>query len=263
MSRAMGLSPRGRGNPQTNNIARSCVRSIPAWAGKPPELRAPGAFRMVYPRVGGETTFISLRRLNAGGLSPRGRGNRSCRHGFYTARRSIPAWAGETSSARSTRVSEMGLSPRGRGNHHDHHAVCRPVGSIPAWAGKPLGERLEGQPAEVYPRVGGETSPGYLPVHQRIGLSPRGRGNLSDVRKTDSRNGSIPAWAGKPTQAAQLVETARVYPRVGGETVLSPDSGALVRGLSPRGRGNQMLTQRHDPSWRSIPAWAGKPNPRL
>ena len=51
------------------------VRSIPAWAGKPPCWERRGLVPTVYPRVGGETRCESSDMLNSAGLSPRGRGN--------------------------------------------------------------------------------------------------------------------------------------------------------------------------------------------
>ena len=52
---------------------------------------------------------------------------------------------------------------------------------------------------------------------------------------------------------------AMVYPRVGGETQEAHVDELVVRGLSPRGRGNHDagVAARHVGG--SIPAWAGKP----
>ena len=50
-----------------------------------------------------------------------------------------------------------------------------------------------------------------------------------------------------------------VYPRVGGETVLSAPDHRHAAGLSPRGRGNRAAGADRQPAPRSIPAWAGKP----
>ena len=52
--------------------------------------------------------------------------------------------------------------------------------------------------------------------------------------------GSIPAWAGKPFVSSPLKRRWWVYPRVGGETNGEPTFDALRKGLSPRGRGNQL-----------------------
>ena len=73
------------------------------------------------------------------------------------------------------------------------------------------------------------------------------------------RDGSIPAWAGKPKPDGAAVHGCRVYPRVGGETDGACMSDGCIMGLSPRGRGN--LGNRFDGilDVGSIPAWAGKP----
>ena len=158
------------------------------------------------------------------------------------ASRSIPAWAGKP-VARGNRQS-LGLtgpSPRGRGNHRgrSHPRVSR------AWAGKPKSD--PGKPTTVVQ-----------------GPSPRGRGNLDGAvgQRVHPRvggetlatvGGSIPAWAGKPVNAARVhagkpvSDHVRVHPRVGGETRASARP-------SPRGRWRAW-----DPH-RSIPAWAGKPH---
>ena len=56
---------------------QSTKRSIPAWAGKPPNWSRSSEYEMVYPRVGGETPVKLYRQYREMGLSPRGRGNLS------------------------------------------------------------------------------------------------------------------------------------------------------------------------------------------
>ena len=53
-----------------------------------------------------------------------------------------------------------------------------------------------------------------------------------------------------------------VYPRVGGGTGQGGPSGVRARGLSPRGRGNLADEGVINLGKRSIPAWAGEPQPR-
>ena len=138
--------------------------------------------------------------------------------------------------------SRVGLSPRGRGNRYSgqsgfHRWERR---SIPAWAGKPaLADRTPGL-HWVYPRVGWETSPVQVIASPVKGLSPRGRGNRRRAVGNRHRQGSIPAWAGKPASGRVISPASKVYPRVGGETAVCPT---------------------RIPSHRdgSIPAWAGKP----
>ena len=107
--------------------------------------------------------------------------------------------------------------------------------------------------------MGGETLMEVSVLSGVQGLSPRGRGNLIVADRDGISYRSIPAWAGKPCCTEQPWETAKVYPRVGGETVDRALLPSLVGGLSPRGRGNLLAAVDRPPTERSIPAWAGKP----
>ena len=91
----LGLSPRGRGNLSISYLYTSAQKSIPAWAGEPPDSWTPGGIGSVYPRVGGGTVRISGPLSGYYSLSPRGRGN--------LAKGISPDY-------------NPGLSPRGRGN---------------------------------------------------------------------------------------------------------------------------------------------------
>ena len=213
------------------------------------------------------------------GLSPRGRGNPVSTRRDRLPARSIPAWAGkprastrpvlrpavyprvggETRARRRPTRRIGGLSPRGRGNLLTPASGDGKHRSIPAWAGKPLGWIALGEGLMVYPRVGGETGVygwlGQFPA----GLSPRGRGNRRRHRGCRPRDGSIPAWAGKPRRPRPMAGSMKVYPRVGGETLEHLGHQPTGRGLSPRGRGNRGARPRGADPKRSIPAWAGKP----
>ena len=277
--RGRGLSPRGRGN-LCRLASRSHVNgSIPAWAGKPHRRGSRSGRSRVYPRVGGETHVQRHLVAQEWGLSPRGRGNRSCGRPRSGTSRSIPAWAGkpppdsgysswewvyprvggETGVPDDLDRGVPGLSPRGRGNPGDElveHAADR---SIPAWAGKPYATTIGGQKGKVYPRVGGETTYTVTSVEPTRGLSPRGRGNRILCSTGSTAIGSIPAWAGKPVVRAAQIRYLKVYPRVGGETTAGFRIFELGVGLSPRGRGNRCPRRSRSRRTRSIPAWAGKP----
>ena len=156
--RDQGLSPRGRGNPVTDQCRAPAGGSIPAWAGKPRPPRGSRCTAGVYPRVGGETHQSSKLLSFISGLSPRGRGNQRAAMGPPDGKWSIPAWAGkpirrygrratpevyprvggETGCCCAGSQSVGGLSPRGRGNRGSAFFDSRTSGSIPAWAGKPL-----------------------------------------------------------------------------------------------------------------------------
>ena len=172
--------------------------------------------------MGGETGNGYRRFRNTGGLSPRGRGNPAPRSRSRPTPWSIPAWAGkpdsdhrritrsrvyprvggETSSTTGTSAWSGGLSPRGRGNPAEWLGRLFMSGSIPAWAGKPIRGAAVMATRRVYPRVGGETPVSPLRRARLAGLSPRGRGNLYNNVFKHVGNGSIPAWAGKPSLTA-------------------------------------------------------------
>ena len=154
------------------------VRSIPAYAGEPPQYPQGVAFAGVYPRVCGGTQ-ASFRQPCAGkGLSPRMRGNRRDLYWRITPVGSIPAYAGEprfglavkayqpvyprvcggtVARCRRSRRSP-GLSPRMRGNRGAADAIHAQSGSIPAYAGEPMGGRDRKISRRVYPRVCGGTA---------------------------------------------------------------------------------------------------------
>ena len=111
----------------------------------------------------------------------------------------------------------------------------------------------------VYPRVGGATSTPLTSFSDPIGLSPRGRGNQFTPTVPNPVGGSIPAWAGQPGTGCSTDNGKAVYPRVGGATWPTMSKKHSLKGLSPRGRGNQEGVGRNPRLHGSIPAWAGQP----
>ena len=193
--------------------------------------------------------------------------------------RSIPACAGEPPPAAPTGpfvavyprvcggttgwtgagVGVPGLSPRVRGNPHARVNVIGRLGSIPACAGEPVMDIQGRITVKVYPRVCGGTTYAGIPTPQRVGLSPRVRGNLDGVARLDVRRRSIPACAGEPHGRSGACGPKGVYPRVCGGTGAVRRRNYPFFGLSPRVRGN-----RHGPELLlglagSIPACAGEP----
>ena len=155
--------------------------------------------------------------------------------------------------------SLFGLSPRGRGNLGTQDRYIHPRGSIPAWAGEPPVSTPISHLGTVYPRVGGGTSTSGQTLSLSDGLSPRGRGNRYFPSKRSGYPRSIPAWAGEPALEPVIEGIGRVYPRVGGGTLLKLFDDKRAKGLSPRGRGNRSISDLVTTVIRSIPAWAGEP----
>ena len=92
------------------------------------------------------------------------------------------------------------------------------------------------------------------------GLSPRLRGNRVFGRSGVILVGSIPAPAGEPMTTDANECQHQVYPRACGGTPVDLLHHALVYGLSPRLRGNQINRRVLIPLLRSIPAPAGEPS---
>ena len=131
--------------------------------------------------------------------------------------------------------------------------------SIPACTGEPLSDVWKLSTHRVYPRVYGGTT---LSIHAPEGvggLSPRVRGNPHSVEIPDLESRSIPACTGEPWTTAGFKRVSRVYPRVYGGTRAGSEDRFLVRGLSPRVRGNPWLPAGPPVTWRSIPACTGEP----
>ncbi len=215
----------------------------------------------------------------ARGLSPRVRGNPRHKGQYRNDKRSIPACAGEPITDRDTRSrrrvyprvcggtefersvgnSVYGLSPRVRGN--PHHAAKMPLSmrSIPACAGEPLGSLHQSPPVRVYPRVCGGTKIVLHLGHCAIGLSPRVRGNPTALCHGALPQRSIPACAGEPYIIRMRKAAGEVYPRVCGGTGGWDIRKSLIKGLSPRVRGNPMIVSLAAKPLGSIPACAGEP----
>ena len=94
---------------------------------------------------------------------------------------------------------------------------------------------------------------------QESGLPPRGRGNREVEGAYVVWIGSTPAWAGKPWSEFPTRRADGVYPRVGGETIVTCPIKLPSTGLPPRGRGNLNVKLLGKVRLRSTPAWAGKP----
>ncbi len=137
---------------------------------------------------------------------------------------------------------------------HGHH------GSIPAHAGKPGFTALAPQLGAVYPRPRGEA--GFvLSLERRVGgLSPPTRGSPSLASFVVFGIGSIPAHAGKPTEAPEPGQCLAVYPRPRGEAAALATLAHVPRGLSPPTRGSRQSARVATLHKGSIPAHAGKPN---
>ena len=211
--------------------------SIPAWAGKRPDITGQELADRSIPAWAGET---------------------QCWPDYGLADRVYPRVGGGNRPVKPGEMRRLGLSPRGRGKLPEGLAKQVPLRSIPAWAGETGAADRRWRGPMVYPRVGGGNCPVLAPAAARGGLSPRGRGKPAVPPAARHRGGSIPAWAGETGSHRSRWSACRVYPRVGGGNRPRNPHTTNSRGLSPRGRGKLLPAQGQRYRPRSIPPWAGE-----
>ncbi len=132
-------------------------------------------------------------------------------------------------------------------------------GPIPARAGQPPMSSMISASSMAYPRACGATLSGCMAVAWPQGLSPRVRGNRSRSADPGRPIWPIPARAGQPPMRTMHATASRAYPRACGATDSAYQSSAGSYGLSPRVRGNPMVSL-PSLSWAGpIPARAGQP----
>ena len=275
----MGLSPRVRGNQNSNIDAYIQERSIPACAGEPQSGHVFRKLKTVYPRVCGGTDSFNIAHIVPDGLSPRVRGNRLAWANRSKVPRSIPACAGEpaeyadhqrsgevyprvcggTPKNKPALLTLTGLSPRVRGNQEFGPLDLVRHRSIPACAGEPADSAAVSTILAVYPRVCGGTYDSVDDCEALLGLSPRVRGNRVPPPAVMSLDRSIPACAGEPSLPSSYSPFSWVYPRVCGGTLARIAFADIRDGLSPRVRGNPLQLRQGENRHRSIPACAGEP----
>ena len=213
------------------------------------------------------------------GLSPPTRGIRQASGNVVTYVWSIPAYAGDPPlSGRSAGLSRVyprlrggsraarlgglrlrGLSPPTRGIPATRLSPLTLTRSIPAYAGDPPQHSSAPPIAEVYPRLRGGSESRTLRRLLRRGLSPPTRGIRLTQTSSWARRGSIPAYAGDPSDLMSVCIAEPVYPRLRGGSRPPPHSRASARGLSPPTRGIPLLCEQDVGRRGSIPAYAGDP----
>ena len=232
----------------TSIIRSDCYRLERQLAGRDSHPLRDGAFsrhtvssclsRRNHPRAGGATPEAIGSYMAKYGPSPRGRGN---------------------PKAERERIVGQGPSPRGRGNPLHRGADVLRYGTIPARAGQPPRNPDVGVDPRDHPRAGGATRRACSGSWATWGPSPRGRGNLERYSARRRTPGTIPARAGQPRSSRQHVAARRDHPRAGGATSYTLTACPMLRGPSPRGRGNQYLRGAHPVPLGTIPARAGQP----
>ena len=86
------------------------------------------------------------------------------------------------------------------------------------------------------------------------------RGNRDAAGRDIDWVGPIPAYAGEPAGRSRMATLQTAYPRVCGGTSVLTSEVALLKGLSPRMRGNPILDSPSTLEPGPIPAYAGEPH---
>ena len=136
-------------------------------------------------------------------------------------------------------------------------------GLIPACAGKTSACERIFETRRAHPRVCGENGFIESANEGRAGSSPRVRGKHNVCPARATREGLIPACAGKTSIVIVRSVAVRAHPRVCGEnTGYRPRAGGKL-GSSPRVRGKPPHYKRAKDGTGLIPACAGKTGKQL
>ena len=111
----------------------------------------------------------------------------------------------------------------------------------------------------AYPRSRGGTFCHGLRLLRQAGLSPLARGNPGKNPVPVRHPGPIPARAGEPASALQVIFSAGAYPRSRGGTAAALGLRPWDEGLSPLARGNPCGLRQQAQQAGPIPARAGEP----
>ena len=178
-----------------------------------------------------------------------------------TATRIIPAHAGQTSTLGMT-VVRPSDHPRACGaNLFDSSSSTHAVGSSPRMRGKHLGADRFNQRGRIipahaeqtfpqlfcpvfcsdHPRACGANHGGRAAFHAIHGSSPRMRGKLGQIIKTETRNRIIPAHAGQTHGGVIVAVPSTDHPRACGANPNTVIPVTATAGSSPRMRGKPHL----------------------
>ena len=144
-----------------------------------------------------------------------------------------------------------------QGLRRTRRKAARSKRSIPAFAGHPGFGSAQHPRRRAYPRICGESVPGFRFRSPGWGLSPRMRGIRDRSQCAGVPVGPIPAHAGDPASHRTTCLLDRAYPRVYGGSVKWRDDAGSVWGLSPRMRGIRFGLRRRCRRGGPIPAYAG------
>ena len=234
-----------------------CRGIIPACAGNADEHGGGAGRAGDHPRVCGECATGAIGALVLGGSSPRVRGMLAGAAEGVPGPVDHPRVCGECLPHATRWTGAFGSSPRVRGMLGLAHDVEHLGRIIPACAGNAVRSGTRLQPGRDHPRVCGECTLAFDPLHTLGGSSPRVRGMLRVQYRGIAGAGIIPACAGNAVPYSSGLERSPDHPRVCGECCDTAATPAFEEGSSPRVRGMRHGLGRRILGGRIIPACAG------
>jgi|GEM_PF-49196 len=276
--RGMGSSPLARGGLRAVGGDLRAVGLIPARAGRTgwPVLvyvqawahpRSRGADSQPYARGNGEQGSSPLargghrghpRRLRRHGLIPARAGRTGEQFYNPTTIRAHPRSRGADGDGRPELHDKGGSSPLARGGLVRLGADGERQGLIPARAGRTGSATRASQGTRAHPRSrGADTRIATMSCWAR-GSSPLARGGHHPDFPDHTREGLIPARAGRTCRSSRTRCAKRAHPRSRGADVESSSRVAGMRGSSPLARGGLLPSSRVYPTSGLIPARAGR-----
>ena len=209
------------------------------------------------PRVRGEVPGRDA--VDGGdGIIPAGAGRRALTKRVNPNAWDHPRGCGEKYSNPYTRQPMAGSSPRVRGEELLGEACTHLLGIIPAGAGRSNINCFAFDAFWDHPRGCGEKGSRRRPEWPAWGSSPRVRGEGRERRGPRPCKGIIPAGAGRSREAGSPGRPGGDHPRGCGEKDANVDARVLVKGSSPRVRGEGQHPARRAHALGIIPAGAGR-----
>ena len=273
-----GSSPLTRGKPAGGGGAQEARGLIPAHAGKTRGVVGRRMSQGAHPRSRGENRERGLKGCASLGSSPLTRGKQQIADRLPRPPGLIPAHAGKTCSSPRCRARAR-AHPRSRGENGGSSSPQRlQVGSSPLTRGKPKQLNIGAPAPRLIPAHAGKTAPGACSglqgaAHPRsrgenrlrwcrwalvVGSSPLTRGKQPNYRDVLSREGLIPAHAGKTAAGVASFCQVGAHPRSRGENACSRPARRAGRGSSPLTRGKHQHARELGVLVGLIPAHAGK-----
>ena len=214
---AKGSSPLTRGGLGCRRGRCRCRGLIPAYAGRTASVSSTNRWDRAHPRLRGADSSWRASFTCWAGSSPLTRGGLQSDSGLTVGAGLIPAYAGRTvvwgkclrcggahprlrgadGKPAPGSVWSVGSSPLTRGGLPRSAPVRWPCGLIPAYAGRTPPPIQTGGQHTAHPRLRGADSFSFPFLGAFPGSSPLTRGGLRLVDTVESRNGLIPAYAGR------------------------------------------------------------------